>query len=354
MNPRKRQRHFGKHDGHVHYGRPNVIVNYHAGGLHVHSLQNGHPICHLSMLEESLYVDLQRDGVLDSIQVVTNGKNLVLDPTTGDYADPWVASLAKRVNELEEKNKNAAERAQDAKRSFHRSTRLCHALALSGMPAREELFSTPLCGTSGNKLNANGDNNMEHPWTPVHAAPPLVVESMYQQHRHREKDVIFAMSNGVVSRVRGGTGRRQWKLNGKTAENFPTWGRWESTHTVSFTRLQVDDYEVAPSARPLLLVGESSMAVLSATSASVLASANVPQRSLTRPVLADVSGDGVTDVMVITADAVWGYQVLVRTGASIFFRILVGLLMMGILLALLRNRYGGTSIRDRYKRSTDA
>lgn len=353
MNPRKRQQHMGKHGGHVHYGRPNVVVNYHAGGLHVHSLQNGHPLCHLSMLEESLYVDLQRDGVLDSIQVITNGKNLVMDPTTGTYADPWVANLAKRIDDLDTKEKTPIEKARDAKKAYHRSSRLCHALALSGMPAREELFSTPLCGTSGNKLNRDGENQ-DHPWTPVHAAPPLVVESMYQQHRHREKDVIFAMSNGVVSRVRGGTGRRQWKLNGKNAENFPTWGRWEATHTVSFTRLQVDDYEVAPSARPLLLVGESSMAVLSATSASVLASANIPQRSLRRPVLADVSGDGVTDVMVITADAIWGYQVLVRTGASIFFRILVGLLMMGILLALLRNRYGGTSVRDRYKRSTDA
>ena len=95
------------------------------------------------------------------------------------------------------------------------------------------------------------------------------------------------------------------------------------------------------------------MVVLSATSANVLASTNIPQRSLRRPILTDVSGDGVSDVLVTTADAIWGYQVIVRTGASIFFRIMVGLLLMGILLALLRNRYGGSSVRDRYKRSTD-
>ena len=354
INPRKRLQHLGKHGGHVHYGRPNVLVNYHAGGLHVHSLQNGQPLCHLSLLEESLYVDLQRDGIMDSIQVITNGKNLVMDPMTGTYADPWVAQLAAKVSDAEDREKGNKERYLDAKKPYHQMSRLCHALALSGIPAREELFSTPLCGTSGNKLsNKNGDNQY-HPWTPVYAAPPLVVESMYPQHRHREKDVIFAMSNGVVSRVRGGTGRRQWKLNGKTVENFPTWGRWEATHTVSLTRLQVDDFEVAAYARPLLLVGESSMAVLSATSANILASTNIPQRSLRRPILTDVSGDGVTDVLVTTADAIWGYQILIRTGASIFFRILVGLLLMGILLALLRNRYGGGSVRDRYKRSTDA
>jgi len=356
INTSKRGKQLGTHGGHVHYGRPNVLINYHAGGLHVHSLQNGHALCHLSLLEEALYVDLQRDGVMDSVQVITNGKNLVMDPTTGTYADPWVAQLASRVQGAEDETKDQEERARDAQKNYHQFTRLCHAMALSGQPAREELFSTPLCGTSGSKrhnTNNIGEHNADHPWTPVHAAPPIVVESMYSQHRHREKDVIFAMSNGVVSRIRGGTGRRQWKLNGKKVENFPTWGRWEATHTVSLTRLQVDDVQVAPYARPILLVGESSMAVLSATSPTVLATANIPQRSLRRPILKDVSGDGVSDVLVTTADGVWCYQVVVRTGASIFFRILVGLLLMGIMVALLRNRYGGSSVRDRYKRSTD-
>jgi hypothetical protein len=355
LNPRKQKQHHGKHGGHVHYGRPNVIINYHAGGLHVHSLQNGQPLCRLSLLEEALYVDLQRDGVMDSIQVITAGKNLVIDPVTGNYADPWVEKLAAKVKEAENREKDVKERVKNAGKLYFPASKLCHALALSGLPAREELFSTPLCGTSGNKLiSRDGANSHENSWKPVYAAPPLVVESMYPQHRHREKDVIFAMSNGVVSRVRGGTGRRQWKLHGNNEENFPSWGRWESTNTVSLTRLRVDDFEVAPYARPVLLVGESSMALLSATSGQVLASTNVPQRSLRRPILADVSGDGVTDVMMISADAVWGYQVIVRTGASIFFRILVGLLLMGILIALLRNRYGSTSVRDRYKRSTDA
>ena len=348
INPRKRKQHGKHHGGHVHFGRPNVIVNYHAGGLHVHSLQNGQPLCHLSLLEEALYVDLQRDGVMDTIQVITNGKKLVLDPTTGTYADPWVADLATRVTKAQESEK---EKNRKAAKPYHHVSRLCHALALSGMPAREELFSTPLCGTYGNKYSKDGDE--EQPWKQIFPAPPLVVESMYPQHRHREKDIIFAMSNGVVSRVRGGTGRRQWKLNGKNIENFPTWGRSEVSETVSLTRLQVDDLEVAAYARPVVLVGESSIAVLSATSANVLAATNIPQRSLRRPILADISGDGVTDVMVITADAVWGYQILVRTGASIFFRILVGLLLMGIMLALLRNQFGGISLRDRHKRSTD-
>ena len=69
-----------------------------------------------------------------------------------------------------------------------------------------------------------------------------------------------------------------------------------------------------------------------------------------RPVLADLNGDGTTDVLVATADAYWGYTVHVRTGSSVFFRIAVGLLLMGVMLALLRNRFGPKP----GKRSTDA
>lgn len=365
INPRKRKKNLGREGGHIHYGRPNVLVNHHQGGLHVHSLQNGQPLCQMSLLEDTLYVDLQQDGVLDSIQVITQSKNLLKDMETGEFRDPWVADLARRI---EEQNPSAQDEAMKDKNSKvarqmkqkRLSNKLCHALALSGMPAQEELFSTSLCYT-GSEARKNNDlaNN---PNLQVFAAPPLVVESLYAQHRNRERDIIFAMSNGVVSRIRGSTGRRQWKLNGKRlVEGFPSWGRWEAQQTVSLTRLEVlhpqsggGGLSIKPHARPILLVGESSLAVLSATNANVLAVANVPQRSFQRPILADISGDGTTDVMVVTSDAVWGYVIQVQSGASIFFRILVGCLMMGILLAVLRNRFGHHQMRNQHKRSTDA
>jgi hypothetical protein len=64
----------------------------------------------------------------------------------------------------------------------------------------------------------------------------------------------------------------------------------------------------------------------------------------------DFNGDGTTDILVITADAFWGYQIHVRTGSSIFFRIIVGLLMLGVMLAVLRNKFGPKP----GQRSTDA
>ena len=68
-----------------------------------------------------------------------------------------------------------------------------------------------------------------------------------------------------------------------------------------------------------------------------------------RPILADLTGDGTTDIIIATNDALWGYQVIVQSGASVLFRILTGLLLMGMALALLRNRFGQRSD----KRSTD-
>mmetsp|Transcript_19231 Transcript_19231/g.44796 ORF Transcript_19231/g.44796 Transcript_19231/m.44796 type:complete len:117 (-) Transcript_19231:1914-2264(-) len=103
-------------------------------------------------------------------------------------------------------------------------------------------------------------------------------------------------------------------------------------------------------ARPILLSGENGMALLSATHGSVLASTVFPQASRGRPILADLSGDGTQDAIVTCSDALWGYQIIVTTGSSVVFRIMVGLLIMGIALALLRNRYSG---QQDDKRSTD-
>jgi hypothetical protein len=88
---------------------------------------------------------------------------------------------------------------------------------------------------------------------------------------------------------------------------------------------------------------------MSLRSGNVLAEASFPQTSLDRPIVADVSGDGTPDIIIRSADAIWGYHVVLQSGASTLFRIIVGLLLMGIALALLRNKFG----QKGDKRSTD-
>jgi hypothetical protein len=314
---------------HAKYGRPNVLVSHHERGIEVRSLKNGRSLCHLSLWENVLYADLDHDGVLDSVEVIA-GNREVQDEENTDDAERWVNSLVERVTLM---NKESSEKENLSQRL--QKTPLCHVLALSGVPIKEELFSASLCGTKR-------DHEDMHPSVDMIEAPPLAVEPF---HSKKGWDIILAVNTGTVHRFQGSSGRRQWELVGKHYEDFPT---WSDESNVALSR--IGSKNVIPSTRPILLAGENSLAILSARRGKVLASASFPQPSISRPVLADVNGDGTTDVLVMTTDAVWGYQVVVRTGAPVFLRIMTGLLLMGMMLAVLRNRFGPHP----GKRSTDA
>jgi hypothetical protein len=318
-----------KHNkAHAKYGRPNVLVSHHERGIEVRSLKNGKSLCHLSLWENVMYADLDHDGVLDSVEVIAGNREV--DEENTDDAERWVTSLVKRVALM---NKDASGKENLSQRL--QKTPLCHVLALSGVPIKEELFSASLCGTKR-------DHEDMHPSVDMIEAPPLAVEPF---HNKKGWDIILAVNTGTVHRFQGSSGRRQWELVGKHYEDFPTWSD-ESKVVLS----RIGSKNVIPSTRPILLAGENSLAILSARRGKVLASASFPQPSISRPVLADVNGDGTTDVLVMTTDAVWGYQVVVRTGAPVFLRIMTGLLLMGMMLAVLRNRFGPHP----GKRSTDA
>jgi hypothetical protein len=318
---RKRHRHHKRHS--LKLGRPNVVVSKIYNGLQVRSLRNGEALCHLTLWEETLFADINHDGVLDTVQLLT-----------GDYShdeqlsaeEQWIARLVRRVSGMSEDS--ASEEVKEAK-AFQN---LCHVLALSGVPTKEELFSVNICGS-----NFYQDNPNAH----VEAAPPMVVEASRGGKGH---DVVVAVSVGKVLRIRN-TGRRQWQTQGKYVQDWPT---WEDDSKVLLSR--IDDPNVVAASRPIILAGENSLVLLSSDRGTVLGTATFPQPTIGRPILADFNGDGTTDVMVMTADAVWGYHVSVRAGSSVFFRVAVGLLLMGMMLAVLRNRFGPYP----GKRSTDA
>ena len=298
------------------HGRPNGILCHSQQGILVRSLKNGRPLCHLSLFDHILYGDLNHDGTLDQLQVLTGSSAI-------QEGDAWVAQLAKQVAN-QENDKGVVKRVGI-------SNRLCHVLALSGLPAREELFSANLCGPGFAKDRA------DHPSIELFAAPPIVAG---------DKEVVIALSNGIVSKYHTVTGVQMWTIHGQNImDDFPTWGaKGDAVHT---DRIEVSKAPFAPP--PILLAGESSMVLLSAGSGRVLASGHFPQTSKTRPILADLSGDGTTDIIIAANDALWGYQIIVQTGASVMSRILTGLLLMGMALALLRNRVGQRSD----KRSSD-
>ena len=301
------------------FGRPNVLLSHTKGGIQVRSLKNGRPLCHLSLMDHILYADLNHDGTLDQLQAVTGEQT--------DQNNEWVQALAEQVVSDKEELK-------DFKR-MTTSDRLCHVMALSGLPAREELFTASLC--NGHFARERGD----HASVELSSAPPAVTNG--------GDHVVVALSNGMVSKFHS-NGKRVWQTHGQILDpDFPTWrGRGNVALTAN---LPIGKTPFAKA--PILLIGENGMALLSNAKGAIMASAVFPQASQTRPVLVDVSGDGTSDVLVATKDAVWGYVVVVQTGASVLFRILVGLLFLGIALALLRNRFSSQNGRTGDRRSTD-
>jgi hypothetical protein len=309
----------------LHKGKPNVVATANEHGLQLRSLRNGRLLCHLSLWEETLYTDLNHDGTVDSVNVVTGKRSLRDDDEHGE-ARQWISELVSKVAKIQ----GGATALKTAEEELGKQTiveaHLCHLHALSGLPAKEELFSTNVCGPT--HLSDVEDAGYATP------APPLAVEAIHG----KGNDIIAAISTGHVTRVHGASGRIIWQANSGRSQTFPT---WEDNADVTMTRIESNI--LVPENRPLLLLGENSLAILSARHGKQLALSPYPQLSQAhtmKPLVEDFNGDGTSDVIIPTDDALWGYAVHIQVGSSLPFRVAVGLLLMLLMLALLRNRFG--------------
>lgn len=305
-------------------GRPNVLVTQTRGGMQIRSLRNGRPMCHMSLLEETLYADLNNDGTIDQVQILLSNKKI-------DKSDKWIRGLLNSIQKDKEatSTQRGADQAARASRLMSEwGSNLCHAMALSGLPAREELFSTSLCGSAHERVAI-------HPVMDLDSVAPVVVESL--SGRRNTRDVVVALNNGMVHRLQGRSGYKEWTQLGLQHEDFPTWEE-SSTSNALLTRVQSTN--VPPPLRPILLVGENSLAILSVKNGNILTLVPFPQTSNSRPFLGEVSGDGTTDVFVMSMDGIWGFRIQVLPGRPVALRITVGILLFLLMLAILQNRFG--------------
>lgn len=317
---KKGKKHHKKHDRQWHHrhaaakpvqGRPNALLQRHKGGIQVRSLKNGRSLCHLSLLDQVVYTDLNHDGTLDQIQAVTSVEG------ADEQHMEWIVELAREVMDSKDTGRGRP----------RRSTHLCHLLALSGLPAREQLYHANLCP------NARDDPELS-------AAPPLLLHNGVG----RDQQIITALSNGLVSKHDARTGNRLWQHFGEY-KDAPTWH--VNSNAASVTSLYPNIVGA-----PILTTGENSMTLLTQTRGKVLATTAFPQTTLSRPLVQDWSGDGTPDVLLQTPDAVWGYRILCKQSRT-SSRLLVGLLLVALALALLRNRFVNSNSGGGDKRSTD-
>eukprot|EP01083_Nonionella_stella_P073722 199574_1 len=308
----------------LHFGRPNTAVFHNSNGINVISLRNGQEICHLSLLKNVLYGDVNNDGVMDHLEVLkSNIETHDLNADGNEDEDNLVP---------------------------------CQAHLKTGNSFEDEIISFPLCKDTMRWHYI--DKRMRT--FDLSTAPPLLMEGLDNDDGKAQYDMVFAMNNGLMRRY-DIHGKLQWTARGGNVKDIPSWDKLpEGPHNGYLDRINmpnirtfghiIDESSLA-AIRPIILSGDDKFAIFSSGRGQLLAVESFPQVAVAQPILTDLNGDGITDVVVLTTDGVWGYTVHITVDRSRFLLILNTVLMVAIGIALLIHNTGDMKSKDR--RSTD-
>lgn len=281
---------------------PNVIVAHEKEGIEVVHLASGRTICKLHLQEGGLHADINGDGVLDHVQAVG-----------GNGAEQTIVSGSMEV------------------------LRPCWAVATSGVPVREQLFNASICRHSPFNGFQHGEFTRgvsQH----FEVATPILIRRD-DGHRHRKGshgDVIFLTSRGEVTSyspgLHGHDAVWNWQLlTGATWSNLASpSGMMEGGMVVP--TLKAFSLRVHDENQQLILVAGDIEAVVISPRGSLLTAIELPAPPTHALVTEDFSNDGLTDLIVMTSNGVYGF-VQTRQPGALFFSTLVGclIIVMGVL-----------------------
>ncbi|WZY84780.1 hypothetical protein YC2023_031164 [Brassica napus] len=279
---------------------PNVVVAHQKEGIEAIHLPTGRTLCKLHLLEGGLHADINGDGVLDHVQAVG-----------GNVGERTVVSGSMEV------------------------LKPCWAVATSGVPVREQLFNVSICHHtpfnfmhygefSRNFAQARDTSSLEI------ATPILIPRDDGHKHRRSHGDVIFLTNRGEVTSytpdVHGREPLWQWQLQTEaTWSNLPSPSGLTESGTVVPTlkpfSLRIHDNQ------PMILAGGDQAAVIISPGGSVLASIELPSQPTHALITDDFSNDGLTDVIVMTSNGIYGF-VQTRQPGALFFSSLVGCILV--------------------------
>ncbi|KAJ6822722.1 uncharacterized protein M6B38_387675 [Iris pallida] len=303
---------------------PNVVVAHQKEGIEAIHLASGRTICKLHLLEGGLHADINGDGVLDHVQVVG-----------GNGAEQTVISGSMEV------------------------LKPCWAVATSGVPVREQLFNASICHYSHFNIFQHGDFARNFGRTAdagtLEVATPILVRRD-DGHHHRKGshgDVVFLTNRGEVTSYSPGPHGEgaiwRWQLStGATWSNLPSPSGMMEAAVVptlkAFTLRAHDIHEV------IIAAGDQEAVVIS-PGGSLLASIELPGSPTHALVLEDFSGDGLTDIIVLTSGGVYGF-VQTRQPGALFFTTLVGCLII-IMAILFVSQHLNSASKSKPRASSD-
>ncbi|KAG8383387.1 hypothetical protein BUALT_Bualt04G0007200 [Buddleja alternifolia] len=284
---------------------PNVVVAHEKEGIEAVHLASGRTLCKLHLQEGGLHADINGDGVLDHVQVVgANG------------AEQTVVSGSMEV------------------------LRPCWAVATSGVPVREQLFNASICHRSPFNLFQHGEFSRSFgrsvDVSSLEVATPILIPRN-DGHKHRKGshgDVVFLTNRGEVTSyspgLHGHDAIWNWQLlTGASWSNLPSpSGMTESSviPTLKPFPLRLHDTQ------ELILAAGDQEAVVLSPGGSILTTVELPAPATHALVTDDFSNDGLTDLILVTSNGVYGF-VQTRQPGALFFSTLVGclILVMGVL-----------------------
>lgn len=292
------------HDASEHTVNPNVLVAHTRRGVEVIGLRSGVPITSLALAPDATYADVDGDGVVDTIIVLENEED------------------ASRHGEA-----FAREGGQFMP---------CTLMVVSGLPARAQLFNGSICQRTvslHDPIARNRFQLQDH----ISAAPPVVLRNSHGKDSATKdahvKDIVVGISAGIVS-CYSGTGELRWQVN-----DAPTWSLQPTEGSVSQSSVSLFDWNAhrveehgTHDSRhsQIVVVGDGKVSII--TRDGVLqASTVIPRPPISKPIFGDFDGDGVTDIVIMTEDALLGLRLEVTASPrGMLIAVLVLVVLAGV------------------------
>jgi hypothetical protein len=284
---------------------PNVLVAHLREGIEAVHLASGRTVCKLLLAPGGLHADVNADGVIDHVT-----------------AEGWRRHHA----------------GGGGDRAPH-----CTAQVSSGVPARSQLFNGSVCRA----LGAGGRPSVRPAWdsgeppngVAIDMAPPAALprpDPRRMALRRRDKlDAAFLNSRGEVSAF-SPDGRRHFLVR-----TDATWTPQPDGGPPTLAPLLL---RAGGHAAVLLAAGEHAVVVLSPSGAT-LATLPLPAPPAAPVQAADLSGDGLADLLVRTQGALYAYRQRQHPGALPFAFLLGALMLAMAAAAVMHAQTGGSRVR---------